>query len=117
MLYGITTKATDFTKGNMRPWPVRIIETLLFFIPKANPDAEPLYPQVNEWALELNEEGWPQREVGVDLTGKALFALPNDRNTGFWTDLAYMQFTRGELREISREDFMRLWSEANVTST
>lgn len=116
MFYGITTKATDFTKENMRPWPVRIIETLLFFIPKGNPDAEPLYPKVKEWALELNDEGWPQREVGVDQTGKALFALPNKRNTGFWTDMAYMQFNRSELRVISSQDFMRLWCEANATS-
>ena len=110
MIYGATTKATDFTDETLHNWRVRWVKALLFFVPRANPDVERFYPLVKEWALELSDDGWPQREVGLDQAGKPLFATPDERNTGFWTDMAYQQFQRNELRQISAEEFERLCS-------
>lgn len=110
MIYGVTTLATDFTDQPLNNWLVRLIKALLFFVPRANPDVERLYPQVKSWALEISDDGWPQREVGLDKAGKPLFATPNDKNTGFWTDMAHQQFQQSELRQISTEEFERLWS-------
>jgi hypothetical protein len=107
--YGITTLATDFTVAELRHWKVRLVKALLFFVPRANPDIEILYPHVKRWALELSEDGWPQREVGLDDCGTTLFRTPNDRNTGFWTDMARRRFERTELQEISATEFERLW--------
>jgi hypothetical protein len=109
MFYGITTKATNFTHERLNDWRVRLLKAVLFFIPRANPDIESLYPLVKEWALELSEEGWPQREVGLDGIGEPLFGTPNNRNTGFWTDMAYKQFQRSELRAITEMEFEKLW--------
>ena len=76
MIYGVTTLATDFSDQLLNNWWVRFIKTLLFFVPRSNPDVERLYPQVESWALELSDDGWPQREVGLDKAGKPLFATP-----------------------------------------
>jgi hypothetical protein len=73
MHYGITIEATDFTDQMMSDWRDRLLKIIFFFVPRANPDNELLYPRVRSWALEIDEDGWPQREVGLDSTGKPLF--------------------------------------------
>src|SRR4051812_3155023 len=93
----------------MTPLPVRLIRAILFFIPRANPDVEPLYPQVRTWALELSDEGTPQREIGLNEVGVPLFCLPNKRNTGFWTDMALRQFDHSEVEPMAQQEFDRLW--------
>lgn len=110
MLYGCTTEQTDWTVRSINDWRVRLIKVLLFFVPRANPDVERLYPLVREWALELSEDGWPQREIGLDSSGRPLFATPNERNTGYWTDMGQKQFLASELRPITPDEFARLWS-------
>ena|SRR4249919_3494615 len=112
MHYGITTLATDFTEAEMTHWRVRLLKAILFFIPSANPDNERLYPQVRFWALEMNEEGWPQREVGLDASRKALFCAPKARNFGFWTDGPHPQFAASEIEAISKSAFESLWANA-----
>lgn len=114
MHYGITTEATDFTDRMMSDWRVRIVRMILFFVPRANPDNELLYPKVRSWALELDDQGWPQREVGLDSSGKPLFCAPNRRNTGFWPDMAAKQFDLAELQSIPAENFNDLWSAAQA---
>ena len=94
----------------MRHWKVRLIKKILFFIPRSNPDTEKLYPQVRTWALELSDEGWPQREIGLNNDGEPLFCTPNSRNTGFWTDMAAKTFEPSELGTLSDQEFERLWN-------
>ena len=112
MHYGITTEATDFTEAGMKNWRVRLLKAILFFIPRANPDHERLYPQVRFWALEMDEDGWPQREVGLDASRKALFSAPDERNTGFWPDMARTQFAKSEVEAISEGAFEAFWADA-----
>lgn len=112
MHYGITREATDFTHAGMNDWRVKAIKTLLFFVPRANPDNEVKYPEVRAWALELSDEGIPQREVGLSVSGEALFRSPNARNTGFWTDMASQKFEPGQLDPLSSEEFSSLWQAA-----
>ena len=100
----------------MNDWRVRIVRFALFFIPKANPDNEPQYPKVKSWALELSEDKLPQREVGLSDSGQALFCAPNDRNTGFWTDMAIRKFEPTELEPMLAEEFEALWQSANARS-
>jgi hypothetical protein len=109
MRYGITTAATNFSEVTLNHWRVRLLKVVLFFIPRANPDTERLYPQVRQWALELSDDGWPQREIALGVSGDILFCTPNDRNTGFWPDMARRQFKEDELRTISPEEFHALW--------
>lgn len=109
MRYGVTTEATDFSEAVLNDWRVRLLKAVLFFIPRANPDTERLYPQVKQWVLELSDDGWPQREVALGASGNVLFRTPNERNTGFWPDMARKQFKENELRAISPEEFHSLW--------
>jgi hypothetical protein len=114
MIYGTTTLATSFTEDVLRNRTVRILKALLFFVPRANPDIEQHYPRVKKWVLELSDDGWPQREVGLDAQGMPLFRTPNQKNTGFWTDMALRRFERAELTEISAGDFDSLWNSIEV---
>lgn len=110
MYYGITQTATDFS-GTEDSWFRGVIKSLLFFIPRANPDVERLLPDVKAWALELSDDGWPEREIGISSSGEVLFRLPDDRNTGFWTDMARKQFSASELKPLSKEEFDKLWGQ------
>ena len=114
MHYGITREATNFTEKMMTDWRVRLLKAVLFFVPRANPDHERLYPKVRSWALELSDDGWPQREIGLDFQGQPLFGAPNDRNTGFWPDMAIQQFNPSELEPMSEESFNTLWAATHV---
>jgi hypothetical protein len=110
MVYGKTKLATDFTVGAMNQWRVRLLRMLLFFVPRANPDSEALYPQVRAWALELTDDLWPLREVALDENDRPLFKSPNGRNFGFWPDMAYQQLDVADLDPLSEHAFESLWS-------
>jgi len=111
MHYGTTTLATDFTEETMRNWKVRVAKKLLPFVPRANPDTEKLCSQVRIWALEISDEGRPQREIGVGDNGVPLFCAPDSRNTGFWTDMAEKKFKLSELEDLAEEEFARMWNQ------
>lgn len=113
MHYGKTTLGTGFRESDLNNWKVKLIYYLLFFIPKANPDNEKLYPKVSEWLLELNEKNEPIREIGLDESAKTLFVAPDDRNTGFWTDIPE-RLEEEDLIAISKEYFDKKWSEKNA---
>jgi hypothetical protein len=105
MLYGSTLLATSFGPD---PWQVRLIRLLLFFIPRASPDHEPLYRFIRKWYLEVDESGVPTREIGLGSEGRALFGAPDGRNVGFWTDSS-KTFQEDELIPIAADEFERLW--------
>ena len=115
MQYGITKLATDFTEKDIGDWRVRLINTLFSWF-RANPDIERFYPQVDAWALEVDDDGWPQRELGLDSSGSALFGAPDAKNTGFWTDMAATQFSTSELGPMSQEQFDALWSTTHASA-
>ena len=107
MTYGSTLLATNLDPNC---WRVRLGRALLFFIPSANPDNEPLYRHVKKWYLELDDSGVPVREIGLDSDGRPLFRAPNERNLGFWTD-STEAFQRDQLSPLPPDEFERLWHE------
>jgi hypothetical protein len=108
MHYGITTEATDFAPHD---WKARLVGITLWFMPRANPDFEPLFPQVRKWLVEIDESGRALREIAVGSEGTPLFAAPDERNFGFWTDSSKV-FSRSELAPLSALEFEELWSRA-----
>ena len=108
MYYGTTKLATDWNEKEITSWGVRIIKFLLFFVPRANSDQEKLYKKVKKWALEVNENGIPNREVALDEDDNVLFSSPNNRNTGFWTDSPNV-FKKDELEPLDQSQFEKLW--------
>jgi hypothetical protein len=107
MVYGSTTLATNFGRD---PWHVRFWRLFLFFIPRANPDNEPLYPHVRQWYLELDDSGVPRSRDWPRCTRQALFGAPDARNYGFWTD-STQRFEQTQLTPIHAAEFLRLWDE------
>ena len=89
-------------------WRERLAYSLLWFIPRANPNNEPLYPRVSRWFLELDETGQPVREIGLDASGTPLFSAPNKRNFGFFTDSS-AKFSATDLVPIDKDEFQSLW--------
>ena len=109
MTYGCTTECTDFGPDD---WKTKALKSALFFIPRACPDHEPLYPRVRKWYVEVDESGSAHREVGVDSEGRPLFAAPDNRNSGFWTDSPKI-FVGGELAPVEASEFERLFCEGS----
>ncbi|MEP7317721.1 MAG: hypothetical protein ABI921_03245 [Panacibacter sp.] len=57
------------------------------FIPKANPDFDPLIDNVFEWLLEINvDDKKPNREIGIDQQGQTVMIMPWRSNYGYWSD-------------------------------
>jgi hypothetical protein len=112
MYYGSTTLGLPLPQN---AWRVRLVRALLRFIPRANPDHEPLYPKVKRWLLEVDASGHPNREIGLDEHGKPLFAAPDSRNTGFFTD-SNVTFAQSDLALCEAAEFEDLWARGHQAS-
>lgn len=112
MYYGSTKKFTDWDERELFSWKVRLLYLLLFFIPKANPDNEKLYPNVKKWLLEIDDTGQPVREIALDMNGAVLFISPSKRNYGFWTD-TNAPVRQDELSPIEQDVFEELWRKSS----
>jgi hypothetical protein len=108
MHYGSTTMATDW---NAPDWRKKLLKKALFFIPEANPNAEPLFLRVKKWLLEVDDDGTPLREVGLDVEGSPIFRMPDGDDCGFWTD-SNVCFTKEHLTSITAAEFEDAWNNA-----
>ena len=106
MHYYSTTLATDIFKPD---WRVRIFYLLFFFVPRANPDFEPLFPRIRRWYVEVDEAGESVRELGLDEQGTAITAGPWKRNFGFWTD-SPGPFPADMAEPLSQAQFEQAWA-------
>jgi hypothetical protein len=111
MNYGFTKLATNWKEREMNSFGVRVVKAILFFIPRSNPDQEKLYPEVTRWLVEIDEDGAVVREIGMGKDNTPLFAAPNNRNFGFWTDSDKI-FAIEELEPSGKEEFQSLWQRA-----
>ena len=112
MFYGSTKEATDWNEKELNDWKVKLIEALLFFIPRGNRDNEKLYPQVRLWLLEVNDDGTPNREVALNENKEPIFSAPNERNYGLWTDSPTI-FGTDSLEPIEQSYFEEMWQRVN----
>lgn len=92
----------------------KIITTILFFIPKANPDFDNIIDNVCEWQLEINtKDNSPNREIGVDQNGQVIIIMPWNNNYGYWTDsnipLDYFK-DHFKATEITQTQFDNNWN-------
>jgi hypothetical protein len=122
----ITFKTDDkITDSGQRTesWLTRTVENSLAkilsaIIPKANPDFEGKITNVRQWMLEVDEEdGTPEREIGLDDKGKVMMIMPWKGNYGFWTDSPVQIDELAKTREmnfVDKEEFDRLWTEFDL---
>ena len=76
----------------------------------SNPDYERVFPELHEWLIEFGSDEMPNREIGLDQSGEAILAGPNERNYGFWLD-TNMTIDDFENEVIDKEYFEAKWSE------
>ena len=105
MYYGSTKLETNWPKTQKSNWKIRLLSV---FIPKADPDNELLYPLVDTWLLEVDDNGKPNREIGLDKQGVPIFSAPDHRNSGLWTD-SPVTVDRENLVPIKRSYFEAMW--------
>lgn len=80
-----TPSTPETKKKNNRK--AKIFKTILFFIPKANPEYDEIICDVAEWQLEIDPtDNLPTREIGKDINGKIILIMPWRDNYGYWTD-------------------------------
>jgi hypothetical protein len=83
-------------------------------VPIANPDFEKNIDKVAFWLIEFeNDSYYPNREIGLDSSGKTIMIMPWEKNYGYWTDnnLVIENFrTNFETININKEEFEKYWN-------
>lgn len=114
MKYLKTKLATDWPKE--KSWKEKLINGILFFIPRANPDYDNKMYLVKSWLiefLEIDGELMPWREIALDENEDPVFAGPNKRNYGFWCD-TNMKYEDFEGEVIDKIEFEKYWRMTGV---
>lgn len=107
MNYIKTKEATDFPEK--KSLGEKILRTLLFFIPKANPGYEGKYHLINEWLIEFDDNNDPIREIALNENNEVLFTGPSKQDYGFWLD-SNMKFDNfKDVVKISSNEFEIFW--------
>lgn len=102
----------------IKPKRSSFFKTLLWkflstIIPKANPDFENQIQNINIWLIEFDENGIPEREIGLDKDEKTVMIMPWKDNYGYWTDNNFklQDFKNGfKYSEIDNEYFESRWN-------
>ena len=83
-------------------------------VPIANPDFEKKIDKVAFWLIEFeNDSYYPNREIGLDSSGKTIMIMPWEKNYGYWTDnnLVIENFRSNfETINITKEEFEKYWN-------
>lgn len=91
-----------------------LINVLASIIPKANPDFEGKIQDVQQWIIEVDdEEGTPQREIGLDSQGNVMMIMPWKDNHGFFTDsnVRVEELAKSyEIDFVDKDYFEHLWA-------
>ena len=89
-------------------------DVLESIVPIANPDFEKKIDKVAFWLIEFeNDSYYPNREIGLDSSGKTIMIMPWEKNYGYWTDnnLVIENFRlHFKTIDITREEFEKYWS-------
>ena len=110
----------DSEQETGKSWFMRSLEDTLTnvtfsIIPKANPDFDGKLQRVRQWILEVDdEEGTPDREIGLDENGNVIMIMPWRNNYGFWTDsnVRVDDLAKSlEMQFVDGQEFEKLWNE------
>ena len=85
------------------------------FIPKANPDFDAKYDDVETWFIEYDEENdYTNREIGLDKDGHVIVLGPFQSNLGYWVDNDFTLQNYEDyfdVKYIDKAVFEELWRE------
>jgi len=91
-------RVTDLVAGFLR----RIL-------PAANPDFHNIYERVVAFHVELDSDGSPEREVGLDSSGRVVFIAPWRENLGVILDSYSEPFDSSKFEQIPAVQFEQEW--------
>jgi hypothetical protein len=104
---------TEKKETKCQKFVIKLLGIFSFML--ANPDYEKKIDDATYWLIEFEEnENFPDREVGIDETGKVIAKMPYKKNYGFWTDtnMRYKDFIeRFNCNVITEEYFNKKWNE------
>lgn len=63
---------------------------------------------VARWLLEIDERGYPVREIAIGGSGAPLSAAPIDKDRGVWCDSTCL-FVGPDWKDMSAVEFERMW--------
>jgi hypothetical protein len=109
-----TSPSTLSQKTKETFWQKLIRKTLSLFIPIANPDFESKIDAVSDWLIEFeNGNEYPNREIGLNTSGKPIMVMPWKKNYGYWIDnnLLLKDFkSKFDAIDIAEEEFEKYWT-------
>ena len=82
-------------------------------LPAANPDFHDIYERVVTFHVELDSDGSPERELGLDSSGRIVFIAPWRENLGVILDSYSETFDSSKFEQISAEQFEQEWKSYN----
>ncbi|MDN5210483.1 hypothetical protein QQ020_00440 [Fulvivirgaceae bacterium BMA12] len=103
----------DSKKFGDRAWNF-VGKLLSNFIPHANHDFDKYIDNVETWLIELNDEGIPEREIGINANGVPVMKMPWNKNCGYWTDnnLVASDFENlFDITETDKGNFENYWTQ------
>ena len=107
MIYIKTKIGTDWPKEKKNILG-KVIRSLFWFIPEANPGYNDKMHLISSWLIEFdNEEPW--REIALNENDEIVFAGPSEENYGFWLD-ANMKLNDFEGETIEKEYFEEFYA-------
>ena len=95
---GQSSRVTDLFAGFLR----RVL-------PAANPDFDNIYERVVVFHVELDADGSPERELGIDSSGRVVFIAPWRENLGVILDSYSDPFDSSKFEQIPAEQFEQEW--------
>ena len=102
----IPARKSDSQSGRIANLVAGILSRVL---PAANPDFHDIYGRVVTFHVELDSDGSPEREVGLDSSGRVVFIAPWRENLGVILDSYEEPFDASKYEQISAERFQREW--------
>ena len=102
--YLATDKATDWETDS---FAIRVLKRILKGL-NPNYAYETKFPIVRKWVIEIEDDNFPSREIGLDEHDIPVIWGPSDEVYGFWldTNMAYDDFNGDP---ISRDYFEKHW--------
>jgi hypothetical protein len=114
--YIIINMPTRTSKDGGPGWVISLAAGFLCgVLPAANPDFDHVYDRVVAFHIELDSDGFPEREVGIDANGQVLAIAPWRKNVGLILDTDGT-FDPSKYERISAEQFQREWESFGASS-
>jgi len=104
------------SRDDEKSFGTQLLEKVLMILtkvtPTANPDFDCKIDEVEYWLVECDDDGIPEREIGLDKEKRVIMKMPFKDNCGYWTDnnLLLNDFKEHFIvSEINKQTFEQMW--------